>query len=387
MEREIDVLLKEMVKGSASDLHLKTGSPPGIRVSGELKPLEGKSILNQTDTEKLLLPILKDNQKEKLIKESELDFAYSYSGVARFRVNYFYQRGSLTGVFRVIPYEIKSLDSLGFPQILKELAIKPRGLVLVTGPTGSGKSTTLAAIVDHINSNRHCNIVTVEDPIEFIHQDKLAYINQREVGEDTKNFSEALRRALRQDPDVILIGEMRDLETISAAITAAETGHLVLGTLHTTGAASTIDRIIDVFPPHQQQQIRMQLSISLQGVVSQTLIPKKDGNGLACATEIMVGNNAIRNLIREGKTHMMMNIIQSNFAKGMQTLDQCLAQLSKEGIIDIEEALICAQNPDTLKGMVGVVPFSTKATPQVAPQVTPQITPQVEKQIRFQHKM
>jgi twitching motility protein PilT len=364
MEKEIDILLKKMVEKSASDLHIKVGSPPGIRLNGELIPLDGEIPLQKSDVERILLPLLNEHKRKKLNKDLELDFAYSLPGVARFRVNYFYQQGGLGGVFRVIPYKIKTLDELGFPPALKELALKPRGLVLVTGPTGSGKSTTLAAIVDYINSNRRCHIVTIEDPVEFLHQDKMAFVNQREVGEDTKSFAEALKRALRQDPDVILIGEMRDLETISAAITAAETGHLVLGTLHTIGAASTVDRIIDVFPPYQQQQIRMQLSITLQGVISQVLIPRANGNGLVCATEIMIGNSAIRNLIREGKTHMMVNIIQSSSNVGMQTLDQSLAKLCREGIIKFEEALARAQDSENLKNLIGKVPFNNSAPSQ-----------------------
>ncbi len=349
----IDDLLKKAIELNASDLHLKAGSPPGFRIRGELIPMEGADKLSSQDVRDLVFPILTQEKRAMFEKEKELDFAYSVPGVSRFRVNLFLGRGAFGAVFRAIPYKIKTIDELGLPEVLKELALKPRGLVLVTGPTGSGKSTTLAAMVDYINTNRRCHIMTIEDPIEFLHQDKLAYVNQREVYEDTHSFNAALKRVLRQDPDVILIGEMRDLETISAAVTAAETGHMVFATLHTTSAAQTVDRIIDVFPPHQQQQIRMQLSNVIEGVLCQTILPRKDKQGLTVAMEIMIAVPAIRNLIREGKTHMMDNVIQSSKAQGMQTLDQCLRDLVLKGIVSVEDALSKSSQPENLRMMIG----------------------------------
>ena len=354
-----------MIETKSSDLHLKVGSPPGLRIHGDLMPIDGEPALTPDALRTLIYEILSDEHREKLEREKELDFAYSLPGVARFRVNVFFQRGSLGAVFRVIPFKILTLDELNMPDVLKTLALKPRGLVLVTGPTGSGKSTTLAAMVDYINSSRRCHILTIEDPIEFLHKDKLSYVNQREVESDTRSFSEALKRALRQDPDVILIGEMRDLETISAAITAAETGHLVFGTLHTIGAAPTVDRIIDVFPPHQQEQIRMQLSITLQGVISQVLLPRKDGSGRVAALEILVATPGIRNLIREGKTHMIGNMIQAGGGLGMVSLDQSLGNLVRDGIVDFDEAVAKAQDPDTFQKTYGA--FATGPAPNSSP--------------------
>ena len=305
------------------------------------------------DTMEMILGMLSEEQRRKFETELELDWAYSIPGVSRFRANVFQQRNSMGAVFRVIPIEIPTIEELGLPKVSQYLADRPRGLVLVTGPTGSGKSTTLAAMIDRINETRPLHIVTLEDPIEFMHRNKSAYVNQRQVGEDTHSFASALKRVLRQDPDVILVGEMRDLETISAAITAAETGHLVLATLHTTGGPATVDRIIDVFPPHQQQQVRMQLSTTLQGVLSQTLLRSTDGRTRVMAMEVMIGTPAIQNLIREGKTHQMPTIIQASAAVGMQTLDQDLKRLLQAGRVTFEEAISKAQNPRELAQMVG----------------------------------
>jgi len=320
---------------------------------GELVPVENSRPLTPRDAQAMIMGLLSEEQRRRFETELELDFAYSIPGVSRFRANVFQQRNSIGAVFRVIPLLIPTIDELALPKVARFLAERPRGLVLVTGPTGSGKSTTLAAIIDHINASRPLHIITLEDPIEFMHRNKKAYVNQREIGEDTHSFAAALKRVLRQDPDVILVGEMRDLETISAAITAAETGHLVLATLHTTGGPETIDRIIDVFPPHQQQQVRMQLSNTLEGVLSQVLLRHTDGRSRVMAMEIMLGIPAIRNLIREGKTHQMATIIQGGGSLGMQTLDQHLKNLLQSGKITFEEAISKAQNPRELAGMVG----------------------------------
>ncbi|TLM73378.1 MAG: type IV pilus twitching motility protein PilT [Actinobacteria bacterium] len=342
-----------MIERGGSDLHVTVGSPPGIRIRGEIVPVENHKALSPKDTMAMLLSLLSEEQRKRFETELELDFAYSIPGLSRFRANVFQQRNSMGAVFRVIPINIPTFEQLGLPKVCRYLAERPRGLVLVTGPTGSGKSTTLAAMVDHINATRSLHIITMEDPIEFMHRNKKAYVNQREIGEDTHSFSSALKRVLRQDPDVILVGEMRDLETISAAITAAETGHLVLATLHTTGGPETIDRIIDVFPPHQQQQVRMQLSNTLEGVLSQVLLRSTDGRSRVMAMEIMLGIPAIRNLIREGKTHQMPTIIQGGASLGMQTLDQSLKNLLQGGKCSFEEAIGKAQNPRELAGMVG----------------------------------
>lgn len=350
---QVDDLLRLMIDRGGSDLHLTVGSPPGIRQRGEIVPVENTKVLMPRDTQSMLLSLLSEEQRKRFETELELDFAYSIPGLSRFRANIFQQRNSMGAVFRVIPIQIPTFDQLGLPKVCKFLSERPRGLVLVTGPTGSGKSTTLAAMVDHINETRPLHIITMEDPIEFMHKNKRAYVNQREIGEDTHSFASALRRVLRQDPDVILVGELRDLETISAAITAAETGHLVLATLHTTGGPETVDRMIDVFPPHQQQQVRMQLSNTLEGVLSQVLLRSTDGRGRAMAMEIMLGIPAIRNLIREGKTHQMATIIQGGGSLGMQTLDQHLKTLLQGGKVTFEEAIGKAQNPRELAGMVG----------------------------------
>ncbi|GAB4252495.1 MAG: type IV pilus twitching motility protein PilT [Thermoleophilia bacterium] len=342
-EPDVGLLLRKMIELGGSDLHLKVGSPPCIRVDGEMERVEGAESLRPDDTQEMILGLLNSHQRKEFEEEHELDFAYAIPGVSRFRVNCFFQRGSIGAVFRTIPIRIPTAAELGLPEVVLDLAMRPRGLVLVTGPTGSGKSTTLAAMIDAINEKKKAHIMTIEDPIEFLHKDKTSIVNQREVGEDTKGFTAALRRVLRQDPDVILVGEMRDLETISTAITAAETGHLVFGTLHTTSAPSTIDRIIDVFPPHQQEQIRMQLSITLQGVISQALLPKVGGGRIA-AHEIMVCLTSISNLIREAKTHQMNNIIQAGGRHGMHTLDQHLAELVEAGWVAYEDAVTKAQD-------------------------------------------
>ncbi|MDO8915718.1 MAG: PilT/PilU family type 4a pilus ATPase [Coriobacteriia bacterium] len=349
----IDDLLRLMIDRGGSDLHINVGSPPGVRQRGELLPIEGMRPLSPKDTQEMILSMLSEEQRKRFEVELELDFAYSIPGLSRFRANVLQQRNSMGAVFRVIPLRIPSMADLNLPKVCKYLAERPRGLVLVTGPTGSGKSTTLAAMVDHINETRAVHIITMEDPIEFMHKNKKAYVNQREVGEDTHSFASALKRVLRQDPDVILVGEMRDLETISAAITAAETGHLVFATLHTTGGPETIDRVIDVFPPHQQQQVRMQLSGTLEGVLSQVLLRSTDGKSRVLAMEIMLGIPAISNLIREGKTHQMATIIQGGAQLGMQTLDQHLKTLLQGGKITYEEAIAKAKEPRELAAMLG----------------------------------
>ena len=349
----VDDLLRTLLERDGSDLHLTAGSPPGLRIRGEIHPLENCEPLTPKDTQELILSLLSEEQRRRFDAELELDFAYSIPGLSRFRCNVFQQRNSMGAVFRCIPLTIPSLDDLHLPKVCRQLAERPRGLVLVTGPTGSGKSTTLAAMIDHINATRPVHIVTLEDPIEFMHRNKMAYVNQREIGADTRSFASALRRVLRQDPDVILVGEMRDLETISAAITAAETGHLVLATLHTTGGPETVDRIIDVFPPHQQQQIRMQLSATLEGVLSQVLLRSADGVSRTMAMEIMLGVPAISNLIREGKTHQMPTIIYGAQSVGMQTLDQHIKQLLQAGLVTFDEAMSKAKEPRELAAMLG----------------------------------
>jgi twitching motility protein PilT len=323
----------------SSDLHLTAGARPTLRVNGTLTPMEDRAILTPPVIQRMLYAILTQKQRERFEEELELDFAYALPGRARFRVNIYRQRDALGAAFRMIPYEIKALEELGVPPSVANFAMMPRGFVLVTGPTGSGKSTTLAALVDLANRNRRDHIMTVEDPIEFLHTHKSCLVNQREVGEDTWSFQNALKHVLRQDPDIILVGEMRDLETISVALTAAETGHLVFATLHTQDAAQTIDRVIDVFPAHQQQQIRVQLAGALQGVVCQTLCKTFDGKGRAVATEVLVATPAIRNLVREGKTHQIYSALQAGARHGMHTLDQHLAELVKSGRITYETAL------------------------------------------------
>ncbi|MEW6279747.1 MAG: type IV pilus twitching motility protein PilT [Candidatus Eremiobacterota bacterium] len=351
----LDTLLRKMVENGASDLHLAVGSPPHNRLDGKLIPLSADlPVLDQGMMEKILFVRLDADQMEKLQTKRELDFSVSVPGLSRFRGNILWQRGTLGSVFRSIPSRPLTLAELQLPPIIEDLCNRPRGLVLVTGPTGSGKSTTLAAMIDHINSHHEGHIVTIEDPIEFLHKNKKCIVRQRELGADTLSFAAALKHVLRQDPDVILVGEMRDLETIGLAVTAAETGHLVFGTLHTTSAATTVDRVIDVFPAGQQQQIRMQLSSTLQGVVSQTLIPKAEGKGRCCAMEIMIGTNGVRNLIREGKTHQINNQIQAGMSAGMQSLNHALKLLVQRGDITAEAALQKSNAPDELRGFLGL---------------------------------
>ncbi|WPF84006.1 PilT/PilU family type 4a pilus ATPase [Sanguibacter sp. 4.1] len=336
---ELDAVLREMVQAGASDLHLTVGSVPMMRRNGSLVPLEGQSVLDGDGLRRSLYGILTQRQREKFETNLELDFSYSVRGLARFRVNYFQQRDSIGAAMRLIPYEIKPLEDLGVPGVVANFAGLPRGLVLVTGPTGSGKSTTLAALVDLANRTRSDHIMTVEDPIEFLHDHKKSIINQREVGADTHSFANALKHVLRQDPDIILVGEMRDLETISVALTAAETGHLVFATLHTQDAAQTVDRIIDVFPAEQQEQVRVQLAGALQGVVCQTLCKRTGRPGRIVATEVLVATPAIRNLVREGKTHQIYSAMQAGQQLGMHTLDQHLADLVRTGQISYETGL------------------------------------------------
>lgn len=345
---ELDKLLRYVVKQRASDLILKAGQPPILRIHGDLVRMNAEP-LSAKDSEEISFSVLRPDQLKKFEDEWELDYAHEVEGLARFRVNIMYQRGRVTSCYRTIPYHVQTLEQLGLPQICRNLCEYPRGLVLVTGPTGSGKSTTLAAMVDHINASRQDHIMTVEDPLEFLHTPQKALINQREVGEDTLSFPNALKYVLRQDPDVILIGEMRDLETIHLAITAAETGHLVFGTLHTTDAVQTVDRVIDVFPPHQQQQVRMQLSVNLVGVLSQALVKTADKDGRVAAFESMEAIPAIRNLIREGKTHQIASIIQTGQKRGMCTLDQSLAELVARNIADYESAKSKCTHVDTFE--------------------------------------
>jgi twitching motility protein PilT len=352
-----------MVETKASDVHITPGFPPAMRDKGKIKPLEGFPVLNSQMTREVVYGILNDDQRKRFENNQQLDFAYAIPGVARFRVNCFFQRGTVSAAFRLVPQEIPALDSLGVPQVLRELCAKPRGFVLVTGPTGSGKSTTLAAMIDVINVEHQDHILTIEDPIEFLHQHKSSIVNQREVGSDAPDFGLGLRAALREDPDVILVGEMRDLETISTALTAAETGHLVFATLHTQSTAQTVDRIIDVFPPEQQGQVRTQLSIALQGIVTQQLLPTTDGKGRAVATEVLIPTPAIRNLIREGKTHQIYAALQTSGAVGMQTMDADLARLVRTGKISRSLAEQRASVPEELSRLLGgVQPNGAQAT-------------------------
>jgi twitching motility protein PilT len=347
----IDDLLEAMVALGASDLHVTVGSHPAIRVNGRLERLEQFPRLTPDDSQRLLYRILSTEQQKHLEINRQIDVSHSIPGLARFRVNVYFQRESLGAAFRMIPAELKTLEDLGLPAQLHELSKKPRGLVLVTGPTGSGKSTTLAAVVDEINRTREDHIMTIEDPIEFLHRHKKCIVNQREIGPDATSFAEALRGALRQDPDVILLGEMRDLETISTAVTAAETGHLVFATLHTQDAPSTIDRLIDVFPAAQQEQIRVQLAAVLQGIVTQTLLPTVDGKGRVAALEILLPDDAVRNLIRQSKVEQIYSVMQTNTSRGMQTLEQALVDLVTRGVVTQEVALARSSRPDQLLGL------------------------------------
>jgi twitching motility protein PilT len=348
----IDELLERMVEANASDLHVTTGTPPAIRVRGEVERLEGFDPLNAEQTQQLLYRILSSEQQKHFEINRQLDFSYSIPGLARFRVNVYFQRESIGAAFRLIPTELKTLEELGIPDSLHVLAEKPRGLVLVTGPTGSGKSTTLAAIIDEINRTRSEHILTIEDPIEFLHRHKRCIVNQREIGPDATSFADALRAALRQDPDVILVGEMRDLETISTALTAAETGHLVFGTLHTQSAPSTIDRIIDVFPAEQQEQVRIQIANSLQGVVTQALLPTADKMGRVPALEILLPDDAVRNLIRQGKVEQIYSVMQTNTGRGMQTMEQSLGDLIMRRVVDLDMGLSRSSRPSQLIGLL-----------------------------------
>jgi twitching motility protein PilT len=346
-------LLKRMVDSGGSDLHITTNSPPRIRVHGELKPLEDVPHLGPGDTKQLAYSVLTDNQKHRFEESLELDFSFGIKNIARFRGNLFNQRGATAGVFRVIPFEIRTFEQLQLPPILRKLCEKPRGLILVTGPTGSGKSTTLATMLDLINQTRYEHMLTIEDPIEFIHPHKKCLVNQREVHSDTQSFANALRAALREDPDVVLIGEMRDLETIESALRIAETGHLTFGTLHTNSASSTINRIIDVFPSHQQSQIRAQLSLVLEGILCQALLPRADGRGRVMAMEILIPNAAIRNLIREDKIHQIYSTMQSGQEKfGMQTFNQALFANYQQKAITLETAMLRSSNAEELQDMI-----------------------------------
>src|SRR4051794_27969313 len=348
----VNELLQMLLAQRGSDLHLTAGSPPVIRINGELRPVQGVDPINGSDIREMIYAILTQKQRERFENELELDCSYTLPGRSRFRMNVFLQRDSVGAVLRAIPYEIVNFDQLGLPPSVKQFAELPRGLVLVTGPTGSGKSTTLASLVDIINREKALHIMTVEDPIEFLHTHKRAVVNQREVGEDTHSFSEALRHVLRQDPDVILVGEMRDLDTIATALTAAETGHLVFATLHTQDAPQSIDRIIDVFPAHQQQQIRVQLASSLQGICTQQLLPTADGQGRAVASEVLVATPAVRNLIREGKIYQIYSQMQAGGKWGMITMDQNLAALVKNGSITLEMAMERCTNEEDLRRLI-----------------------------------
>ena len=349
---DIQKLLKLMVAEKASDLHLKAPTVPVLRIDGQLIRQEDLPPVTPEDTEHVFKTITNEHQKETFFRDYELDFVYSIPNLARFRVNVLRQRGTLSLAFRLVPFRIGTIDEWGLPQILKRLIIKPRGLILVTGPTGCGKSTTLAAMVDHLNDNVRSNVITIEDPIEYLYKDKKCIISQRELGGDTKSFNIALKHALRHDPDVIIVGEMRDLETISTAIAAAETGHLVLGTLHTIDASQTVDRMIDMFPPTQQPQIRLQFSQVIVAVLSQTLLPRKGGQGRVAAFEIMIANPAVRHLVREGRTFELASIIQLGAREGMLLLDQDLARLVKTGVVTDEEALLKSSHPERLKKML-----------------------------------
>lgn len=345
-------LLRIMLDQGGSDLHIAAGSPPRIRVHGKLNPMTSP-VLSGIDSKQVCYSVLTDTQKHKFEEENELDFSFGLKGLSRFRGNLFVQRGTVAGVFRTIPFQIKSFQELGLPPVIEELSKKPRGLVLVTGPTGSGKSTTLASMIDKINTERPEHIITIEDPIEYLHNSKTALVNQREVGYDTKAFNKALKYILRQDPDVVLLGELRDMETIETALTIAETGHLCFATLHTNSCVQTINRIVDVFSADQQPQVRAQLSFVLEGVVSQLLLPKADGKGRVASVEIMVPNAAIRNLIREGKIHQLYSQMQVGQTKfGMQTMNQSLMNLYSRRIITLEEALGRSQEPDELRQMM-----------------------------------
>lgn len=348
MALSVEEILSKAKESGASDVHITVGIPPKMRVNGKLITMEGAKLL-PADTMEIAIHVMNEKQRQYFEEYGEVDMSFAIAGEGRYRVNIYKQRGSIAMAFRLVDTDIPTPESLGVPESVVDLYQKKRGLVLVTGPTGSGKSTTLASIIDTINNHREAHVITLEDPIEYLHQHKKSIVNQREIGLDSNNYARALRAALREDPDVILVGEMRDFETISTAITAAETGHLVFSTLHTIGAASTVDRIIDVFPPHQQQQIRVQFANVLEAVVSQQLVPTVDGKGRVAAFEVLHNNTAVRNLIREGKTHQLTSIMQTNRKAGMLTMDDALAQLYMEMKIDREMALQFAQDPDSIK--------------------------------------
>jgi twitching motility protein PilT len=360
MNVDFSEILLEVVAKKASDLHITAGSPPMLRVRGGLVPVEGTQKLTATDTREIVYAILNSSQRQRLETDWQIDFAYSIPGHARFRVNTYFQRGTIGAAFRLIPAETVPIEKLGMPPVIREFALKPRGIVLVTGPTGSGKSTTLASIINEINETRNEHIMTIEDPIEFLHRHKKCIVNQRELGGDAKSFALALKAALRQDPDVILVGEMRDMETIGTALTAAETGHLVFATLHTQDAPQTVDRIIDVFPPAQQGQVRAQLAIGLQGIVTQTLVPTADGRGRAVAAEVLVPTPGVRNLIREGKTHQIYSLIQTGAAHGMQTMDASLAGLVRSGRVSQEMAETRSSSVDELRKLIQMPPGTSQ---------------------------
>ena len=348
--------LKAMIEKGASDLHITTGTPPQLRIDGKLHPLKMPP-LSAPETKQLCYSLLTDAQKHQFEERNELDLSFSVQKLSRFRANVFVQRGNVAGAFRAIPFKIKTFEELGLPKIVEELSQKPRGLVLVTGPTGSGKSTTLATIIDKINQERNEHIVTIEDPIEYLHQHKGCVINQREVGADTNSFKNALKYILRQDPDIVLVGEMRDLETVESALRIAETGHLTFATLHTNSAAQTINRIVDVFPPYQQAQVRAQLSFVLEGVLCQALLPRANGPGRAMSLEVMIPNPAIRNLIREDKIHQIYSAMQVGQEKfGMQTMNQSLASLFQKRMISLETAMARSSDHEELRGMIGQGP-------------------------------
>jgi twitching motility protein PilT len=353
MKMHIDDLLRMTVAKGASDLHLKAGGAPILRIGGELVPQKQLPEMTSEDMERVFEEATTDAQRISLAEELELDFAYQANGIGRFRVNAYLQGRTISLACRPIQTQLPTIDELGLPEVCKSLVLKPRGLIVVTGPTGCGKSTTLAAMMNYLNQQEKRKVVTIEDPIEFVHQDEKCVFSQRELGEDTRSFANALKHALRQDPDVILVGEMRDLETMSAALTAAETGHLVLTTLHTPSAAQAIDRFIDIFPPHHQHQVRVQLSTTLEGVLYQVLVPRSNGSGRVAAVEIMLATSAVRNLIREGKTYQLVNVIQTGSQYGMQTLDQALLALYRNGIISRAEALARSVDVEELKEMLG----------------------------------
>jgi twitching motility protein PilT len=360
MEFDFADILLETIRLDASDLHISVGSPPAVRVRGDLKRLDYPEMSSQ-DTREIIYTILSNDQRKRLETDWQVDLSYTVPGQARFRVNAYIQRGAIGAAFRLIPSVIRSVEELGLPSVVHEFVKKPRGFVLVTGPTGSGKSTSLAAMIDEINQQRHDHIMTIEDPIEFLHRHKNCIVNQRELGTDAPSFALALRAALRQDPDVILVGEMRDLETISTALTAAETGHLVFATLHTQDTPQTVDRIIDVFPPHQQQQVRVQLATALQAIMTQQLLPTADGSGRVAACEVLSMTPAVRNLIREGKTHQIYSVLQTSAAAGMQSMDSALAQLVRQGKITRQLAESRASVPEELNRLMGTAPTPIRA--------------------------